>query len=447
MKRNTLALAIAGAFALPAGVMAQSTVQIYGNLRLAVEHVDSGVDNVGGGRMRVTNPGGSLLGFRGTEALGGGLSAWWQIEQNIGGADGTRGDVSTMGGRSTGTGLFGAWGRVILGNWNSPYKDFAGLFQPFGATALGGTNSIMNNGDSTGPAPLGIRINGAQPITVSSSYNGVNSSMVATNTTVIVGGVTSAISTSALGSNALTTQLSVAGPTTSFHRRWHNTVQYRGSFSGFNANVAYQMPEGEQGQTGPDAWGASLYYGAGPLTVGGAYSRHNSFTSAVVNGVLQDTTDSAWMVGAKYTFGAFEVGFAWERLEYDVPNSNAGAMGNLENDRWQLHGQFRSGPHRFGGMYIYADDTKGSAGTPLALVSRGSLVGNGGAGSTSANQWNLVYGYSLSKRTELTLSAARISNDSQIAYDMSSSTTGTGTGATNLGATRKGFAVTMYHAF
>jgi len=432
-----LALAIAGAFALPAGVMAQSTVQIYGNLRLAVEHVDSGVDNVGGGRMRVTNPGGSLLGFRGTEALGGGLSAWWQIEQNIGGADGTRGDVSTMGGRSTGTGLFGAWGRFIMGNWNSPYKDFAGLFQPFGATALGGTNSIMNNGDSTGPAPLGIRIAGAQTITVSSSYNGVNSSIVTT------GAASTGIAT-----NALTTQLSVAGPTTSFHRRWHNTVQYRGSFSGFNANVAYQMPEGEQGQTGPDAWGASLFYAAGPLTVGGAYSRHNSFTSAVVAGVLQDTTDSAWILGAKYTFGAFEVGFAWENLEYDVPGAAPGAgMGNLENDRWQLHGQFRSGPHRFGAMYIYAGDTKGNAGTPLALVSRGSIVGNGGAGSTSADQWTLVYGYSLSKRTEVTLSATRISNDSQIAYDMSSSTTGTGTGATNLGATRKGFAVTMYHAF
>jgi len=435
MRRNALALAIAGAFALPAGVMAQSTVQIYGNVRLAVENVDSGVSNVGGSRGRVTNPGGSLIGFRGTEALGGGLSAWWQIEQNIGGADGTRQDVSTFGTRNTGTGLAGSWGRIILGHWDSPYKNFAGLFQPFGATALGGTNSIMNNGDSTGTAPLGIRsvVGGvaAQPIGLQGGTT--NSSMVA--------------ATSASVSNALTTQFAATNAN-SFHKRWANTVQYRGSFSGFNVAVAYQMPEGEQGQTGPDAWGTHLYYQAGPLTVGGTYQRHNSFASAVIGGVLQDTTDSAWMLGAKYAWGGFEVGFAYENLSYEVAGAALGGKGDLERDSWQLHGQYRFGPHRVGAMYIKADDTTGNAGTVAAPVQRGYITGNGGAGNTGGNQWNLLYGYSFSKRTEVTLNATRISNDAQSAYDFSTTTTGTAVpGVGNAGATRKGYAVTIFHAF
>jgi len=432
MKRNTLALAIAGVFALPAGVMAQSTVQIYGNLRLAIENVDSGVPNVGGSRGRVTNPGGSLIGFRGTENLGGGLHAWWQIESNIGGADGTRQDVSTLGQRSTGTGLYGSWGRVILGNWNSPYKDVAGLFQPFGATALGGTNSLMNNGDSTGPAPLGIRTAGAQTITVSQSGSGTNASITGASASV---------------SNALTTQLAATNQN-SFHKRWANTVQYRGSFSGFNVAVAYQMPEGEQGQTGPDAWGTHLYYQSGPLTVAGAYQRHNSFASALVGGVLQDTTDSGWMLGAQYRFGGMELGFAYERLSYEVPGAAPGAAkGDLDRNAWQLHGQYRFGPNRVGAMYIKASDTSGNAGTVAVPVARGSIVGNGGAGNTGANQWTLFYGYSFSKRTEVAFTAARISNDAQTAYDMAATTTGAGLGATNLGATRKGYSIRIYHAF
>jgi len=433
MRRNTLALAIAGAFALPAGVMAQSTVQIYGNVRLTVENVDSGVPNVGGSRSRVTNPGGSLIGFRGTESLGGGLDAWWQIEQNIGGADGTRQDNSTLGTRNTGVGFNGSWGRIILGHWDSPYKNFAGLFQPFGATSLGGTNSIMNNGDSTGPAPLGIRSAGAQTITVSQSGSGTNASIVGTSASV---------------SNALTTQLA-APNANSFHKRWANTVQYRGSFSGFNAQFAYQMPEGEQGQTSPDAWSTALYYASGPLTVGGTYTRHNSFASAVVGGVLQDTTDTGWMLGAKYAWGGFELGFAYERLSYEVTGAGiGGAKGDLDRNAWQLHGQYRFGPHRVGAMYIKASDTSGTAGTVAAPVQRGSVTGNGGAGNTGANQWNLLYGYSFSKRTEVTLNMARISNDAQSAYDFSTTTTGTAVpGVSNGGATRKGYGVTVWHAF
>jgi len=439
MRRNTLALAIAGAFALPAGVMAQSTVQIYGHVRATVENVDSGVPNTGGSRGRVTNPGGSQIGFRGTESLGGGLSAWWQIESNIGGTDGTRADVSTLGGRSTGVGLFGSWGRVIAGNWNSPYKDFAGgQFQPFGATALGGTNSIMQNGDHTGPAPLGVPIAGAQPISVSGLYN-------------------SGPSASLTPGGALTTQL-VQPNVNSFHRRFRNTVGYRGSFSGFNVGVGYEFAEGEQGRTAPDAWAASLYYANGPLTVGGAYERHNSFASAVVAGVLQDTTDTAWFLGAKYRFGGLELGLGYERLEYDIAGSAiGGAMGNLERKAWQLHADYRFGPHRIGGMWIKADDTSGNAGGigAGAAATRAGIVGNGGAGSTGADQYTLNYGYSFSKRTEVRVHYARLSNDSAASYDFSAATTGTGlgTGSTGLGGglnqgrDRKGYGLTITHAF
>ena len=76
MQKKLIAVAVAGALTAPAVALAQtSTVQIYGKITY-----EYGIADQGNGRPRVDyadSPGGSAIGFRGEEKLGGGLSAWF----------------------------------------------------------------------------------------------------------------------------------------------------------------------------------------------------------------------------------------------------------------------------------------------------------------------------------------------------------------------------------
>ncbi len=115
MKRKILALAIA---TLPAAAFAQSQITMYGDIELAV----SGTKMFGNGPdMKTTNridDTGSSWGIRGTEALGNGLNAIFQVEAYIS-SDGTNlnggSRANQLAGRDTFLGLQGGWGKVRLG--------------------------------------------------------------------------------------------------------------------------------------------------------------------------------------------------------------------------------------------------------------------------------------------------------------------------------------------
>jgi predicted porin len=66
----------------------------------------------------------SRLGVRGTESLGGGLNAIFQIESNVQADAGG----STLASRETFVGLQGSWGTVKLGNFLAPYDDIHPIF-------------------------------------------------------------------------------------------------------------------------------------------------------------------------------------------------------------------------------------------------------------------------------------------------------------------------------
>ena len=71
MKKSLVALALFGAFAATA--QAQSSVQIYGT-------VDAGLGKATDGTTAVTKRDNNKLGFKGTEDLGNGLKAIFQLE-------------------------------------------------------------------------------------------------------------------------------------------------------------------------------------------------------------------------------------------------------------------------------------------------------------------------------------------------------------------------------
>ncbi len=126
MQKKIIALAVAGILAAP--VAAQAGVEVYGKARLSVGVIsnDDTTANREDSKLSISSHA-SRLGFKGTEDLGSGLKALWQIERSV---DFT--DKSTeLGVRNTFAGLAGDFGTVLLGAHDTPYKMATGSLDPF----------------------------------------------------------------------------------------------------------------------------------------------------------------------------------------------------------------------------------------------------------------------------------------------------------------------------
>lgn len=113
MLRNTF---IAGLLAAGSAVHAQG-VTIYGIVDTGVEHLTN-VNAQGGSLTRMPNLTGmvpSRLGFRGTEDLGGGLSAFFNLEMGVALDSGSMNNGGRAFGRAANVGIAGPFGRVTLG--------------------------------------------------------------------------------------------------------------------------------------------------------------------------------------------------------------------------------------------------------------------------------------------------------------------------------------------
>lgn len=148
MKKRVLAtvtLTALMAATIAPSVFAQTAnpVTLYGRVYVMFENVkaDGGSATPIGSRNRVNNNGSSLLGVRGTEDLGGGLKAFFQLETEF------RPDQndSPFANRNSGVGLQGDFGSVILGRWDQPFRTASVRFDAFQNTTIGGINSVMQD--------------------------------------------------------------------------------------------------------------------------------------------------------------------------------------------------------------------------------------------------------------------------------------------------------------
>lgn len=114
-------------------------VQIYGRLNVALEHAQS---SSGPGLTRLANNR-SVLGFRGGEDLGGGLTAIFQIEGTLSPDTG----AGALAARDTRVGLAGTWGTLFAGHWTTAYNGATSGLDPFYPTTAG-YMSIMGNGSA-----------------------------------------------------------------------------------------------------------------------------------------------------------------------------------------------------------------------------------------------------------------------------------------------------------
>src|SRR6266498_3612840 len=118
MNKKLVALAVAGAFALPMAAQAQTAnVTLYGRVNLDYEFVKGQQADGSNPTVHRLNTDSSRFGLRGTESLGGGLSAIFQIENSVPWDAGG----GTLGGRETFVGLQGSWGTFKMGRFLAPY--------------------------------------------------------------------------------------------------------------------------------------------------------------------------------------------------------------------------------------------------------------------------------------------------------------------------------------
>lgn len=130
MNKTRHSLAAAGLLALCAGAQAQGNVALYGIADMLIEHRSHMTAD--GARTSVTSGGlnTSRWGLRGTEDLGGGLKAVFNLEGEIGMDTGAAG--SAFWGRQANVGLQGDFGRVVAGRSYSTAYDFVLPFDPMG---------------------------------------------------------------------------------------------------------------------------------------------------------------------------------------------------------------------------------------------------------------------------------------------------------------------------
>lgn len=157
MKKSLLALAVLGA--LTGSAYAADSVQLYGIIDAGVAHYSNGNGSVT--KLGTGIQSGSRIGLKGTEDLGGGLKALFQIETGFcaNGSGGSNASGSAPGtstctggglwGRTSMVGLTGNFGTAVAGRIYSLTFDDQAAVDPFG---YGLTGTISNVGTIGAPA-------------------------------------------------------------------------------------------------------------------------------------------------------------------------------------------------------------------------------------------------------------------------------------------------------
>lgn len=146
MRKNALVTAVAiASTAFCSGAFAQSSVTLFGVVDMAISRLQSdGLGNKMG--LSSGEQAASRLGFRGTEDLGGGMSASFWLEGALTADDGTSGGLAFM--RRSTVSLASQFGELRLGRDFSPTYLNVFQFEPFGGRGVGQSLATGNFGYS-----------------------------------------------------------------------------------------------------------------------------------------------------------------------------------------------------------------------------------------------------------------------------------------------------------
>ncbi len=140
-------LAVALFASIPLVASAQSSVTVYGVMDAALAKEDTGAPNGSRTAINSGNQSSSRLGFRGTEDLGNGLKAAFNLEAGVA-LDTGMGDTALFGRRAV-VGLTGAFGSVMIGREYTPIADVAKETDVLGQGFYGSNLSAFGSGRLT----------------------------------------------------------------------------------------------------------------------------------------------------------------------------------------------------------------------------------------------------------------------------------------------------------
>ncbi|MGH8807654.1 MAG: porin [Noviherbaspirillum sp.] len=143
MKKSLLAVAVLGLGAFAGAASAQTNVTIYGVADVGFQRVDNDRDSTN--RVDSGLQSGSRIGFRGTEDLGGGLSAIFTLENGFNADDGTLGQGGRLFGRQAFVGLNSTGiGALKFGRQYNPIRTAVETTDPFALGLAGNAANVFN---------------------------------------------------------------------------------------------------------------------------------------------------------------------------------------------------------------------------------------------------------------------------------------------------------------
>ncbi|NWG85916.1 MAG: porin [Hydrogenophilaceae bacterium] len=323
MKKSLIALAAASAFAAPA-FAATSNVDVFGVLSFSVDYVDVGAAAAGKDESDlvtgVNHTG--RIGFKGSEDLGGGLKATWQIDSEVGKLAATTDPVFAN--RNTFVGLAGGFGEVRLGRHDTPYKLATGSLDPMG-DSVGDYNAIIGSYDG-GAGKFDARAAGTIAY-LSPNFNGLTAAVAyisVQNAEAAGEDNKDAWSAAAMYENGplfaslayevYNGEAGAASTPTKSHDAWKVGAGYK--FGDTKLGVIYEAMENDTAAstTSRDAWYVSLAHTMGPIVLKAAYGKANDSDHATD----KDGADM-WAVGMDYNLSKRTALYAvYANLENDT---------------------------------------------------------------------------------------------------------------------------------
>ena len=387
MNKKLMAVAVAGALVAPAVAMAQSsTVSVYGSFYMEYAFINSGraLNGTDTANVDMLQSGGSAIGFKGEEKLGGGMSAWFQCESTAS-LRGT--DPDGFCGRNSAVGLKGGFGNVFVGVWDTPFK-----------------RAMLGN---------------------------------------VGGRDTGVFGTAFLLAGASTTTLDGASPGV-FRRRQTNSISYDSpNFGGFQFMALTSTTNSSTATTTTSAGAKPRIlslggsYKAGPFDLGVGFEKHtNAYMNVAQPGLATFAGDEeGYHVSGSYTLPmGLKLGATFTEQKADTAvGTNAKVKAYHLGAEWKF-----SGPHGVALSYTNADDIKGTTGA--AMGSRPVVTA---LSDTGAKLWQIRYLHDLSKRTQAQVGYASLKNDNAASYDLG----GLAYSAASSGAKQRAVAVSITHKF
>ena len=292
MKKSLVALALFGAFAATA--QAQSSVQIYGT-------IDAGVAKATGSSAIVTKRDNNKLGFKGTEDLGNGLKAIFQLEIRYESDTGTIENTSGTNSRplfqgQSRVGLQGDFGTVRLGRGLTAFQETSTAFEPWSGmpTPAGFQTDLTVAGYTSDPlsAPGNSRNRFSNavfynsPVISGFQFNATVAAKEANNNSVVDPRAPGNRFTFASGNYAVAANIAPASNPYSMSATYTNEQ--------FAAMAAYER-NGVQAKL----WSvAASFNPVTELKLMASYQHQDDSNFKIIN-----TDTKAWLVGANYDVG------------------------------------------------------------------------------------------------------------------------------------------------